>query len=117
VIDLFKDIGLPDERLHPKFLQLKKSMMEGQRKIVLSWTEGFIDRDNKIVEEFQRTFHSAFWELYLHQFFRDQGLKADYSKAQPDFIITSPVKFYVEAVTANIRQGAREESTRNAKTF
>lgn len=113
MIDLFKDLGLPEDKLHPKFLQLKKLMMDGERKIVSSWAEGFVDRDNKIVTEFQTTFHSAFWELFLHRVFSDLDFTIDFSRNRPDFIISSPAKFYVEAVIAGIRNNGRLESARN----
>jgi hypothetical protein len=109
MIDLFKDIGLEPKKLHSKFTLLNRPMLAAERKIVASWVEGFIDRDNKIVQEFQTTFHSAFWELYLHRFFQELDFIIDYSHQRPDFLVTSPEKFYVEAVTANIKKGGRKE--------
>jgi hypothetical protein len=115
MIDLFQELPqIPKDKLHPKFCLLRDSLtMDGERKIITSWTEGFIDRDNKIVEEFQKTFHSAFWEFYLHHLFMERGFTIDYSKNRPDFIITDPVRMAVEAVVSNIKQDGRDESTRN----
>lgn len=113
MIDLFKDLGLPEKKLHQKFVLLAKPILAAERKILESWAEGFIDRDHKIVKEFQTSFHSAFWELYLHRLFHDLGFTLDYSRERPDFTITAPQKFYVEAVVANIKESGRKEITRN----
>lgn len=91
--------------------------MDGERKIIISWTEGFIDRDNKIVKEFQTTFHSAFWELYLHHLFVQLGFTIDYSENRPDFIIKSPTTIMIEAVVSNIKEKGRSESTRSEEDF
>lgn len=104
---------LDDDQLHNKFKLLLDFSLKGERDILTSWTEGFVDRDNKIVEEFQRNFHSAFWEFYLHAVFKEAGLEIDFSKDRPDFVITSPYKINVEAVVANIKQGGREEADRD----
>lgn len=116
MLNLFKNIdSIPEEKIHPKFRLLRDSvMMERQRTILKSWTEGFVDRDNKIIEEFQTTFHSSFWEFYLHHLFRQQGLTIDFSHDRPDFVITEPYDFLVEAVIANIKETGRNEKTRNA---
>jgi hypothetical protein len=88
--------------------------MQGERAILKSWTDGFVDRDNKIITEFQQNFHSAFWEFFLHKNFKEQGFKIDFSKGRPDFIIKSPAEIFVEAVTANISQSGRKEPLRGA---
>lgn len=112
MIDLFKDLKLPAEKLHPKFVLLNGLMLANEREILMSWTDGFVDRDNKIVKQFQTTFHSSFWEFYLHHFFKEQRFSVDYSHARPDFIVTAPEKFYVEAVVANVKETGRQKATR-----
>jgi len=114
-LDLFNKIAdIPEDKLHPKFKILRDSIsMDGERKILLDWTDGFIDRDNKIVSEFQTTFHSSFWEFYLYRFFIDSSFQIDFNHNRPDFMITSPVEINVEAVVSNIKQDGRPESTRN----
>lgn len=114
-LDLFQIVkGVSDKQLHPKFKLLKESsIMEDERDILLGWTEGFVDRDKKIVRQFQETFHSSFWEFYLNACFNEAGFKLDQSNNRPDFIITSPYKIYVEAVVSNIKQGGREEDERD----
>ena len=99
---------------HPKFRALSDRAMysDFERNIVESWTEGFVDRDNKIVTEFRDTFHSAFWEFYLYALFKKSDFKMDQSHNRPDFMITNPYPLYVEAVTSNIREGGKPESQR-----
>ena len=64
------------------------------------WADGFVDRDGKFVKEFQTTFHSSFWELYLHAVLKHLKCDIDFSKQAPDFIVEAPTKFSVEAVVA-----------------
>lgn len=109
-MNLFEQINIGEEKLHPKFLILKNQMIFGERQIINDWIKEFVDRDNKIVKEFQTTFHSSFWEFYLNALFKEAGFSIDYSKNRPDFIITSPTPFYVEAVVSNIKkQGITED--------
>jgi hypothetical protein len=114
-LDLFKKIPeIPEDKLHPKFKILRDNVsMEGERKILIDWTDEFIDRDNKIVSEFQTTFHSSFWEFYLFRFFIDSGFQIDFSHNRPDFMITLPIEINIEAIVSNIKQDGRPESTRN----
>ncbi len=118
-LDLFKKIeSVSEEDLHPKFKLLRDNpALDGERKILLNWTDGFIDRDNKIIKEFQTTFHSSFWEFYLFSVFRKMNFEIDFSKDRPDFIINKPFKVFLEAVVSNIKKEGREESTRNAEDF
>lgn len=114
-LDLFKKIDkISENNLHPKFKMLRdEPFLDGERKILLSWTDGFIDRDNKIVEEFQTTFHSSFWEFYLYKVFKEMNFEIDFSKDRPDFIIKKPKELFIEAVVSNIKQGGREELSRD----
>lgn len=115
-LDLFKKLpDVPEELLHPKFLLLRDNIiLEGERQILLNWTEDFVDRDYKIVKEFQTTFHSSFWEFYLFSVFKEIGFEIDFSKDRPDFIINHPKVIYIEAVVSNIKLDGRDESTRTA---
>jgi len=88
--------------------------LEGEREIILNWTDGFIDRDNKIIKEFQTTFHSSFWEFYLYRIFCEMNFEIDFSKDRPDFIIKKPYEIFIEAVVSNIKKEGREESSRSA---
>lgn len=116
-LDLFKAITDIDERdLHPKFKFLRDNhMLIGERNVLTNWTDGFIDRDNKIIKEFQTTFHSSFWEFYLFRVFKELDFEIDFRNDRPDFIINSPEKLFIEAVVSNIKKEGREEETRNAE--
>jgi hypothetical protein len=79
------------------------------------WSQGFVDRDGKFVREFQTTFNSSFWELYLHAGFKELGFTIDFSKPAPDFYLQSDDgEFLAEAVTANHPDGFRPEWDWNA---
>lgn len=71
-LDLFEKIeNLDESKLHQKFLFLRDyEELSGARSILNNWTKSFCDRDNKIVKEFQTTFHSSLWEFYLFSVFR-----------------------------------------------
>ncbi|WP_348812446.1 hypothetical protein [Flavobacterium maritimum] len=115
-LDLFKkNEGVSEEDLHPKFKLLRDEItLQGERDILAQWTNGFIDRDNKIVKEFQTTFHSSFWEFYLFSVFREMSFEIDFSKDRPDFIIKKPIEIFIEAVVSNIKKEGIEESERNS---
>jgi len=87
-------------------------MLRNERDVLLDWTKNFIDRDGKIVKEFQTTFHSSFWEFYLNYYFTQNNSVIDHTFNRPDFIIKHPHKIYVEAVVANIKQGGIPETQR-----
>ena len=60
------------------------------------------DRDGKFVHEFQLTFNSAFWELYLNASFAALGFARDYRHASPDFACAKgDGAFVAEAVVAS----------------
>lgn len=111
-MNLFES-SMDDSKLHRKFKFLRDNMIFGEHSIINQWTHGFIDRDNKIIKEFQTTFHSSFWEFYLNSVFHEAGFSIDYSKKRPDFIVKSPLPFYVEAVVSNIKQGGNSEEDRD----
>ncbi|RAP56407.1 hypothetical protein BTJ49_13425 [Oleiagrimonas sp. MCCC 1A03011] len=62
--------------------------------------------------EFQTTFHSTLWELYLFQILKSIGLNIDWSKNRPDFIAKGQTELNVEAVVSEIKQGGRPEADR-----
>lgn len=108
-MDLFTPIVPPDQ-LHPNFLRTAVPDRIGEREVVAEWEEGFPDRDNKFVREFQTTFNSSFWEIYLHGLFKSYSFVMDWSHASPDFWLRTPWgEVIVEAVTANAASGATPE--------
>ena len=115
-LNLFKKLeNLEEEKLHPKFKYLRDEVLLRNEKNILSeWTDGFIDRDNKIIKEFQTTFHSSFWEFYLFAVLKKYGFEINQNHDRPDFMISKPVEFNIEAVVANIKQKGKKE---NERTF
>lgn len=113
-MDVFAKIpGLSEDKLHQKFKLLRDEPYYcGAKKIIVDWTQEFNDKDNKIAIEFQTTFHSSFWEFYLHAVFKKIGLKLDEKHNRPDFIIHGKSEFYVEAVVSEIKQGGVPEIER-----
>ena len=112
-MDIFSEIkGLDVSKQHTKFKLLNNCQMLHEKRILESWTRGMVDKDCKMVREFQETFHSSFWEFFLFKLFQDAGFILDQSYQMPDFIIKSPSDMYVEAVVSNIKDGGRSESKR-----
>lgn len=109
-MDLFTPL-VPDERLHSNFrLIAQPELCEPERAVIQEWADGFIDRDGKFVREFQTTFNSSFWELYLAASFKELGCSIDFSYPTPDFLINSSYgDFIAEATTANHPDGFRPE--------
>ena len=101
-MDLFKDL-IPKEKQHPNFRVIASSeIFEHERTVLRDWAEGFTDRDNKFVKEFQTTFNSSFWELYVFACFKKLAFACDFSYDSPDFVLSSPSGALVaEAVIAS----------------
>jgi hypothetical protein len=56
-----------DEKVwHPNYRSLMKLGNGFVMDVLTDWARGFIDRDGKFVKEFQTTFNSCFWELYVY---------------------------------------------------
>lgn len=104
-IDLFKIVS--KNKLHPNFQNLLHLKYKLVREVLVSWTEGFEDRDKKFAKQFQETFNSMFWELYLYQCLRVLKMEIDFSKQSPDFAVKSPYgnEFIIEAVITNGTEG------------
>lgn len=101
-LDLFT-LTTTEDKLHSHFKYLLDDENEEIRKVLLRWSSGFEDRDNKFNHEFQTTFNSSFWEIYLNQCLSDLEMSIDYSKAMPDFTVKTKNDniLNIEAVTAN----------------
>jgi hypothetical protein len=98
-MDLFTPL-LPQAQLCDAFKAIASNATSADRELFAHWCEGFRDRDGKFVQEFQSTFHSSFWELYLHASFKELRFEVDYSYARPDFVVATPSAFCIEAVSA-----------------
>ncbi|EPU0815203.1 hypothetical protein PU708_000013525 [Morganella morganii] len=99
--DLF-DISECKE-LHEKVLFLLKDYYKEEKEYLKNMFEGFVDRDNKIVKQFQETFHSTLWEIYIYSILKEMNFNIDWNHEHPDFVISAPEIFYIEAVTSNKR--------------
>ena len=98
-LDLFRP-RVPTEKFHPSFKAALEDRYGHNRAVLERWATGFVDRDGKFVTEFQTTFDSSFWELYLHAALTELGLSCDFRYERPDFHISSPLCFNVEATVA-----------------
>ena len=114
-MDIFGPVKkVSENQWHTKFKLLKEDPCGiGERAILNKWVEGLVDRDNKMVQEFQKTFHASFWEFYLYACFNEAGFTLDQTHNRPDFMVTASYEFNVEAVVANIKNDGRTESDRN----
>ncbi|MCY8042151.1 hypothetical protein MOB71_08255 [Bacillus spizizenii] len=106
-IDLFK-LEVPENKLHPNFEEIDKERLPYLREVINNWAMGFSDRDGKFVKEFQSTFNSSFWELYLFAVLKKLKHKIDFSKNRPDFVIKDS-EFVIEATTANHAKNMQAE--------
>jgi hypothetical protein len=95
-MDLFK-LLVPEEKLHSAFKQLLDCDNEEERSLLQAWAEGMPDRDGKFVQEFQTTFESSLWELYIHAVLKELKYQMEFSHSSPDFSIVAPHKFALEA--------------------
>lgn len=108
-MDLFTPI-VPPERQHPNYRALVERGLECERDVLRTWANGFVDRDGKFAIEFQTTFNSSFWELYLHAAFRELGFSVDFTHRAPDFSATrGAVSFAAEATIASHADGFAAE--------
>lgn len=98
-MDLFTTIA-EYEKLHPIFKMLLQKQYAPERDVLNLWAEGFEDRDGKFIYEFQTTFESSMWELYLNAFLNVLGAKTDFSKHAPDFVTELDRPIILEATIA-----------------
>lgn len=98
-------------KLHNKnFNNITHPSRQAEREILNEWVNGFVDRDGKLVKEFQSTFNSTFWEIYLFAAFKEYQHKIDWSHNTPDFLVSDKnTAVVVEAVTANAARGKPNE--------
>lgn len=99
-LDLFTPLVEP-AKWHQNFKFIREEEHDHARDVISAWAEGFADRDGKLVLEFQSTFNSTFWELYLFACLKDLGCTVDLTKTRPDFVVTAPSPMCLEATTSN----------------
>ena len=104
---------IDEPRLHPNFRNIVRPGNGFVLDVLSDWARGFVDRDGKFVEEFQTTFNSAFWELYLFAVLKKYRLEVDFSKTRPDFCIPGR-NMIIEATVASNAHVAEPEHARLA---
>lgn len=105
------DLVVAKEKTHPNLLSRLGTNNTYNMAVLQSWAQGFVDRDGKFVQEFQTTFNSSFWELYLFAILKEYGMVVDFSKVRPDFCIPS-LRFNIEATIASHAHGSTPEFAR-----
>ncbi|QKD71280.1 hypothetical protein HG541_10870 [Proteus terrae subsp. cibarius] len=106
MMDLFST-KIAKNKLNDSFKRIYKDpKFAPVREVIQSWGSGLHQRSSektKFVNEFQTTFNSAFWELYLNEMFIRLGYSIDYTKDSPDFNVTTPsgYNFNVEAMISD----------------
>ena len=99
-LDLFSPV-VDEHRQHPIFRRLCGPQQAAERNVFRDWTRGFVDRDGKFVKEFQTTFESSMWELYVHAYIRELDGAVDFNHARPDFVANvHGVDLCIEATVA-----------------
>lgn len=102
-MDLYSPV-VDEDKFHPHFRRVSSDLPANMysRRVLESWVEGFPDRDGKFVMEFQTTFNSSFWEVYLYAALRELGVDFSWDHYAPDFVVSKGgVEFVMEATTAN----------------
>lgn len=113
MVDLFDSNVLKNGHTYdPKYLRVCKDPY--YKELISKWGSRYHDKDNNFVEKFQTRFHPAFWELYLSEVFQSLDFKLITDYNSPDFIVDKgDYNVLFEAVTANIKQDGRLESSRD----
>jgi hypothetical protein len=112
-MDLFTPL-VPEADLHPNFRRLLDKHSEADRQVLKQWSDGFFDRDGKFIREFQTTFNSGFWELYIFACCKEMQFNVDFAFGSPDFVINNfHREFCIEAVIASNALGEEAEWERD----
>lgn len=98
-MDLFTPI-VSEELRHPNFRSICAQQNGYNWDVLNEWARGFKDRDGKFVYEFQSTFDTCFWELYVFAVLKQYGLTVHFSHPAPDFLVANNGGFNVEATVA-----------------
>lgn len=112
-MDLFTPQA-PEDKLHSSFRNiLSDPAYAAVKPIIRSWGTGLLDRkgeSKKFLKEFQTTFNSSMWELYLNKALQELNCHVDFEKSSPDFFVRGPenVEFNVEAVVSDNRGVERQ---------
>ncbi|WP_122951461.1 hypothetical protein [Bathymodiolus thermophilus thioautotrophic gill symbiont] len=85
-MDLFTPI-VEEDKLHNNFKNIILEPEAYARDVINEWADGFIDRDGKFIKEFQTTFNSSFWEIYLYASLKQFNYSIDFTFQAPDFVV------------------------------
>lgn len=120
MIDLFEP-RLAEDKLHPSFCEVKSNPDYAKvMPVIQGWAAGLLGRKGeaeKFVKEFQTTFNSSMWEIYLNKALSELGCTVDYTKSSPDFFVTSGgnYEFNIEAVISDQPLGRPAEGESELK--
>lgn len=107
-MDLFYPV-VPNDRLDPNFKRILDHPAS-EHAVIQDWANGFVDRDGKFVKEFQTSFNTCFWELYVFACLKQMSLGIDFNYSSPDFTVTTGFfKGTIECVTSQNAAGRRPE--------
>ncbi|MBZ9965662.1 hypothetical protein LB561_12080 [Mesorhizobium sp. B292B1B] len=117
------DSRFPDAKLHCHFRLIRSDPNYADvLPVIQNWASGLLDRTGerqKFIKEFQSTFNSSMWELYLNRALVDLGCSVDYSKSAPDFFVKGPgeYEFNIEAVVSDQALTAEQKNTFSEQDF
>ena len=112
-MDLFSFV-VDQSKMHPNFIRTLDSRSEGVRTVLSDWADGFEDRDGKFILEFQTTYNSSFWELYLFAVLKHLNIAVDFQYSSPDFVASDRL-LSIEAVIAGHAQSQTPEWEKTIK--
>ncbi len=115
-MNLFRPI-VHRSKFHRNFENILAAPYRGARDVISAWAEGLPNRDGKFVQEFQTTFNSSFWEIYIFAVLQRFGFTVDFSFTSPDFCVVAPTQFCIEAVIAEAPSGAPRECDIDLESF
>ncbi len=111
MMDLFTP-RFREEKLHRHFRLISAAPDYAKVQLIIqAWAAGLLDRrgeSEKFINEFQTTFNSSMWELYLNRALVELGCSVDFSKSAPDFFVRAPgnYEFNIEAVVSDMPRAA-----------
>lgn len=122
MLDLFTP-RFQEKRLHNHFRIISADPDYAKvQPIIQNWAAGLLDRkgeSQKFINEFQTTFNSSMWELYLNRALIDLGCRVDFSASSPDFFVRGPgnYEFNIEAVVSDQHPTVKRQKTFDVHEF
>ena len=122
MLDLFTP-RFQEKKLHKHFRRISADPDYAKvQPIIQNWAAGLLDRKGeslKFINEFQTTFNSSMWELYLNRALIDFGCTVDFSTSAPDFFVRGPgnYEFNIEAVVSDQPPTAKQQKTFDVQEY